>query len=251
MTTGCCCLVGPCPWRHSWQWAHLCEHLGGKNTQMFPAWPGWVFALSNTPSALSQQLSLCSLLSLEQGSSRNGFWWEKSQKSFSGSWDEREKGSKCFTQIKQPKKNKGRKKRKAMTSIFFLVNFFHFLSRESKNWNFWQGTAVGREFSVPLHRVAMPGDMPYPQAVLVAVRACCLLGSARACVVQRGQGCLGMGLLGKGQTAARVPPSQCFPSPQALSAAWCGLCPLSPGGGWVAQRCLCLNSVNCQLDPGN
>lgn len=38
--------------------------------------------------------------------SRNGFWWEKSQKSFSGSgegWDEREEGSKCLTQIKQPK----------------------------------------------------------------------------------------------------------------------------------------------------
>lgn len=88
-----------------------------------------VWSLQHTQCTESAAL-LCSLLSLEQGSSRNGFWWEKSQKSFSGSWDEREKGSKCFTQIKQPKKNKGRKKRKAMTSIFFLVNFFHFLSRE-------------------------------------------------------------------------------------------------------------------------
>lgn len=39
--------------------------------------------------------------------------------------------------------------------------------------------------------------------------------------------CLGMGFTwGRGQTPARVPPCQCLPSPQALSAAWCGLCPL-------------------------
>ena len=59
--------------------------------------------------------------------SRNGFWWEKSQKSLSGSgegWDEREEGYKCLTQIKQPKKNRGRKLLKAMASIFFQVNFF-------------------------------------------------------------------------------------------------------------------------------
>lgn len=59
--------------------------------------------------------------------SRNGFWWEKSQKSLSGSregWDEREEGYKCFAQIKQPKKNKGRKELQATASIFFQVNFF-------------------------------------------------------------------------------------------------------------------------------
>lgn len=51
--------------------------------------------------------------------SRNGFWWEKSQKSLSGSgegWDEREEGYKCLTQIKQPKKNKGRKPRPQFSS---------------------------------------------------------------------------------------------------------------------------------------
>lgn len=58
--------------------------------------------------------------------SRNGSWWEKSQHSLSatgGGWEEGEEGYECLTQIKQPKKNKGRKQPEAMASIFFQVNF--------------------------------------------------------------------------------------------------------------------------------
>lgn len=188
MTTGCCCLMGPCPWRQSWQWAHLCEHLGGKHPNVPSLARVGVWSLQHTQCTESAAV-LCSLLSLEQGSSRNGFWWEKSQKSFSGSWDEREKGSKCLTQIKQPKKNKGRKKRKAMTSIFFLVNFFHFLCRERVKI----GT-FGREWLWGERSLCLCTVWPCLGTCLAPSQCWWLLGSARACVIQRGQGCLGMGL---------------------------------------------------------
>lgn len=63
--------------------------------------------------------------------SRNGFWQGKIQRSLLGSGeggDKRGESYKCLTQIKQPKKNKGRMQPKAMASIFFQVNFFPPLS---------------------------------------------------------------------------------------------------------------------------
>lgn len=166
--------------------------------------------------------------------SRNGFWWEKSQKSFSGSregWDEREKDSKCLTQIKQPKKNIERKKRKAMTSIFFLVNFFHFLSIwESKNGSFWQGVTVGREISVPLLCVPAPCDHAWGRALLPASAGGCLsllpVGQCQGmCDTEGDRGVRGCGLSGGGDKH-QSPPFPVLPQPPgtASSMVW----PLSP-----------------------
>lgn len=183
---------------------------------------------------------------------RNGFWWEKSQKSFSGSrdgWDEREKGSKCLSQIKQPKKNKGKKKWKVMTSIFFLVNFFHFLSiQESKNGSFWQGMAEGRELSVPLLCVPAPCAPAWGRASLTASAGGCL----DLLPVGQCQGTWdGEGEWEWGQTPARVPPPSASPAPRHCQQHGVASVPLSPGESCVTQRWLCLSSVNCQLDPGN
>lgn len=177
--------------------------------------------------------------------SRNGFWWEKSQKSLSGSregWDEREEGSKCLAQSKQPKKNKGREKWKAMTSVFFLVNFLHFLStQESKNGKLLAGNGC-KERSLCEISVAVPGDVPYSQPGPI--------GQCQGLCDTEGES--GDGLTqGRVEHQAESPLPSAAPAPRHCQQHGVASVPLSPGEGWLAQRWLCLSSVNCQSDPGN
>lgn len=97
--------------------------------------------------------------------SRSGFGWAKGCRGSSGG-----RAASCgrLTQIKQPKKNKGRSQPKAVPSIFFQAHFSpHPLSLPtwgSRNWS-CGGERPHAEPSVPLPRAPAPhaaGAAPSP-----------------------------------------------------------------------------------------
>lgn len=62
----------------------------------------------------------------------------------------------------------------------------------------------------------------------------------------------GWALLGEGDKhQPESPLASACPAPRHCQQRGVASVPLSPGESWVAQRWLCLSSVNCQLDPGD
>lgn len=123
-----------------------------------------------------------------------------------------------------------------MTSVFFLVNFFHFLSIQgSKNGSFWQGMAAGREISVSLLSVPVPCDPAWGRALLTASVGGCWdlqpVGQCQGmCDTEGERSVWGWGLLGDGDKyQPEFPLPSASPAPRYCQQLGVASVPLSPG----------------------